>query len=233
MSKRIYFQGKNSDKYVLVDDDDYDELIKYKWYVNTCGYASKYKRLGKRQIGTLMHRLILGLSPKDGFVVDHINRDILDNRKSNLRICTQSENIKNSYTHGNKEFKSQFKGVFKTKDTHPTWAVRIVNNKKNIFIGTFHDEKIAALAYDQAARKYHGEFACLNFPEIINYDSVHPSKRSPYHSSPYEGIVKRRLKSGKITWMVFYKRKYITAFNDIEEANLFRIKYIKEHTNDK
>lgn len=82
----------NSGKYAEVDADDYDMLSQYKWYLSKDGYAARRSTGGT----TYMHRLVMD-TPKD-MQTDHINRDRLDNRKANLRICTNAENQKNRKT---------------------------------------------------------------------------------------------------------------------------------------
>ena len=90
--KKIYLRGKDSNRFCLVDDVDFEELSKYSWYLNHKGYAMrsrKYvnKKPDKGQI--LMHRMVL--DPKEGLVTDHINNEKLDNRKQNLRNITNKE----------------------------------------------------------------------------------------------------------------------------------------------
>jgi len=94
--------------------------------------------------------------------VDHINGDNLDNRKKNLRLCTYAENNRNRKPLENKT--SKYKGVGLNKNYKiKTWQARIVKNSKRYSLGYFKNEKEAALAYNQAAKKYFGEFAYLNY----------------------------------------------------------------------
>jgi hypothetical protein len=106
-----------------------------------------------------MHREIMNAN--DSRFVDHRNCDSLDNRKSNLRFATQAENIHNRRKRKNAT--SQYIGVFFRKDTRK-WVGKIMDGKKQIILGNFDNEIDAAKAYDEAAKKYHGEFARLNFP---------------------------------------------------------------------
>ncbi len=107
-----------------------------------------------------MHRIIM--NPPDGKQVDHINGDGLDNRVENLRIATSSENNYNTGKQSNNT--SGYKGVSWHK-TRKTWQVLIGVGGRLIRIpGVFNSAEDAARAYDEAAKKYHGVFARLNFP---------------------------------------------------------------------
>ena len=148
-------------KVALVDDEDFEYLNQWKWYANNlCGkfYAVRSKRINKKYAGyLLMHRVIM--NPIKGFVVDHCNGDTLNNTKSNLRVCTYSQNRMNSVkTVYNK---SGHKGVCWHK-TGNKWVSKIEINKTVHYLGLFYDLKEAAKAYNEAAIKFHGEFAKLN-----------------------------------------------------------------------
>jgi hypothetical protein len=112
-----------------------------------------------------MHHIILKLQP--GEEGDHINRNTLDNRRENLRRATHSQNccnqrvLKASNTSG---FKSITKAWARGRH-YERWRVRIAFNGKRIHIGYFRSPEVAARAYDEAAKKYHGQFAQLNFQE--------------------------------------------------------------------
>ena len=139
----------NSDEEIIVDYDMVNELSKTRWHLSHNGSV-----VGNR---VFLARVIMG-SP-DGLVVDHINRDKLDNRKSNLRICTLTQNTYNQEKHA--EGSSIFKGVHFDKGTRK-WRARISPNRKSVHLGLFKTEEEAAKAYDNAAKEFFGEYACLN-----------------------------------------------------------------------
>ena len=151
-------------KFALVDDEDFDELNKSRWYAlkgkNTY-YAEK--KIRKRGVWTSigMHRAILKI--KKGLVCDHINGNGLDNRRVNLRICRQGENTWNSRRQSNNT--SGYKGVYWHKHSKK-WYSRITVNSKTKSLGYYDDKKEAAIAYDLAAKQYYGEFARLNFQAL-------------------------------------------------------------------
>lgn len=142
-------------RFAIVDDDDYERLNKYKWRYST-GYAMRaiYVK-GKKQIGILMHREII--NARVGMEVDHINRDRLDNRKSNLRECTRLQNEYNKTVPGGT---SKYKGV--SKGYKDSWNVQIRFNGKNHSIGSYKSEEEAARKYNEYALIHQGEFAVLN-----------------------------------------------------------------------
>lgn len=149
-------------KFAIIDNENYKKLSKYNWYVAKSGkqwYAERTFNFGNRKFGIIsMHRQLLNLKHGDGKHTDHINHNALDNQMVNLRICTQSQNQHNQAIRKNKT--SQYKGVHWSKKKY---QAEIKFNQKTIYLGRFTDEKEAALAYDEAARRYFGEFACTNF----------------------------------------------------------------------
>lgn len=154
---------KYPDTYALVDDDDYERIISFgKWRAmrgKTTLYAVRWVLVGRHKKIHMMHRAVMGLNPERFPSVDHINHNGLDNRKSNLRVCTNSENGRNKSAQGNNA--SGYKGVsWKGRDKR--WRATIRAMGKHIHLGTFDTPEAAADAYDKAALKYHGEFARTN-----------------------------------------------------------------------
>ena len=151
-------------KYAVVDPGDYQSLSKYKWRIcRTKGkkviYAERSIRLPNGKYSRiLMHRQLIDV-PK-GYVIDHINGSGLDNRRANLRLATAAQNAWNS---GKRNPGSGYKGVWFARDKN-LWRAAIVCNCRRIHLGYFNEKCEAAKAYDMAAKKYHKDFAILNFP---------------------------------------------------------------------
>lgn len=146
---------------VLIDEEDYEKIKIYTWGVQYSKRSNTFYVSRKEKNKTfLLHRLITNCP--DGLVVDHINHNTLDNRKCNLRVCDNSENCRNMNKpkHG---VTSIYKGVRKYRNNK--YSACIKHNKKQIHIGYYYSEIEAAIAYNEAALKYHGEFSRLN---IIN-----------------------------------------------------------------
>lgn len=168
MTKRIPLHGKyGSGKYALVDDEDYERLLQYKWRGHATGYArcSVYDKQKKTIQTILMHRLILDTPV--GFHTDHRNGDRLDNRRCNLRIATEQQNSANSKPRGKT---SIFKGVRFHKGL---WQAQICTN----YLGVFDTQCAAAQAYNEAAIKLFGEFAWLNDLSLVAPEDDLPIQR--------------------------------------------------------
>lgn len=138
----------------IVDDDDYEELMKYTWRLSAHGYA----RSQKNKINVFMHRWILKAPLyKDNRNVetDHINGKKLDNRKENLRLCNHSENGKNKAVYKNNRL-----GIKGVKVDHGRYRAVISVSKGNVIsLGQFDTVLEAANAYKEAQKRYHGTFA--------------------------------------------------------------------------
>ena len=133
---KIESKGKIYD--CLIDKDDYPKIKNYRWILNCGGYA--------KNNNIFMHRIILEVKDKDK-MIDHINHNILDNRKVNLRICTNQQNQMNKksngycYSNKNKKLKSY-----------------IYLNNKNIHLGYYETKEEAINARRKAEEKYFGDF---------------------------------------------------------------------------
>lgn len=145
------------DKYILIDDEDYDKVKGLCLYSSGRNGYVKLKHNGK---AVFLHRFLLGLKEDDKYLVDHKNGDKLDNRKANLRLCTKAENAHN-IRKLSQHNSSGYKGVFFDK-YGDRWRAKIQYMGKSIFLGSFKSALEAAKAYDRAAKQYFGEFACTN-----------------------------------------------------------------------
>jgi len=145
-------------KFALVDSADYYHLAKFQWFAEFGGrtfYATR-KQNGK---AVKMHRYIM-FAPSH-LVVDHIDRNGLNNTRANLRLCTAAQNMRNVVS--NVRATSKYKGVHWNKRMK-RWAAAIQFEKKQYHLGYFTDQIAAAKAYDKKAMELHRQFACLNFP---------------------------------------------------------------------
>lgn len=141
-----------------VDAIDAELIASRKWRVDSRGYVVGSFDNRRR----LLHRLLLNAPA--GIEVDHIDRDKLNNRRSNLRLCTRHENARNV---GNTRGRSRFKGV-SWHARSERWRAHICADCVVRFLGSYRDETDAARAYDLAAVRLHGAFAVLNLPERIH-----------------------------------------------------------------
>jgi hypothetical protein len=145
----------------LVDDDDYDRLRKYPWFLSGTGYAVGFVPVNGRFELIYMHRLILNAGPDQ--LVDHVNgADKLDNRRCNLRLATPQQNSQNRRPTA--ETLTGLKGVGWHK-RRQKYHARIQLQGMRCHLGFFEDAETAALAYDSAARTLFGEFALCNYPD--------------------------------------------------------------------
>lgn len=141
----------------LVDDEDYERVNRYKWCCDSKGYAIRNARINGKRTMLYMHRFIM--DTPEGLQTDHINRNVRDNRKCNLRVCTAGQNKANTHKYRKSGATSKYKGVSKISGaTKNPWRAMIMYNGKLIHIGCFSTELDAARAYEAASKKYFGEF---------------------------------------------------------------------------
>lgn len=147
--------------FALVDGEDYSRLIQRKWYAHKHHgnyYARCHQQHNNKEYSIAMHREILGLLPQFP-AVDHINKNGLDNRKANLRTCTNMQNQQNRKVQFGT---SLYKGVHWNKNVKK-WEARITHNKQLYHLAYCDNQIDAAHKYDQAAKQLFGEFAYTNF----------------------------------------------------------------------
>lgn len=147
----------------LVDDDMFDKLSRYEWYSHK--HTNRHTNYAKRNVNgriVFMHHFIL---PRmDGYLIDHIDNDGLNNQKENLRYATHSQNNANATKRAKAQ--SEFKGV--SLDKRKTrgckkWSAQVMKDKKSFWLGYYENPVDAAKAYDKKARELYGEFARTNF----------------------------------------------------------------------
>jgi len=153
-------KNPNSPYYAIIDDSDFILLSQFNWwaYGEDEGRNTVYAKAWINGKNTRMHKFLTGDS-----ATDHINGIGLDNRRSNLRPCSQSDNAGNSQKPrrlARGPATSKFKGVYRRSNK---WVAQIQRNNKNNWIGSFNTEEEAAQAYDDKAIEFFGNFARTNF----------------------------------------------------------------------
>lgn len=144
----------------IIDKCDYIVVSNFRWFTSRNHVCAI-----KNNSVVWLHRLI-NKTPV-GMETDHINRNGLDNRRSNLRSATRSQNATNYKRNPKSGYRGVYFSVAKLKYKRYLCVIQVKGKSK--FIGNFKDKLGAATAYDKAAIKYHGEFAVLNFPRS-NYE---------------------------------------------------------------
>lgn len=152
--------------FALIDSADAPAVSKYVWHARgTADAPYAATRLPGVEKMALMHRLLL--DAPDCMSVDHVNGCTLDNRRSNLRLCSVSENRANApkpaARRGRVAASTPYKGVYLNQSGNPYAQIR--HQGKHHYLGVFRSLEEAARAYDTAAKQFFGPFAFLNFPE--------------------------------------------------------------------
>jgi hypothetical protein len=168
-------------KFAIVDAADCDRLSRYRWSaMERNGKCYAYRREGKRRIW--MHRQIMK-APRN-LVVDHKDGNSLNNRRSNLHLCTRRQNAFN-VRHASRE--SQYVGVFRCG---PYWGAHLFHDGLEHSLGLFDTEIEAALARDERAMEVHGDYAYLNFPHGPPAEFAH--RRAKLRRISISGVIVAR-----------------------------------------
>lgn len=159
----IELKLRNTEKTTLLDSDVYERLKHLSWRIlkrknerndEYAVYTKCWKENGKRKFKVVyLHRLVIEIP--EGMFIDHIDRDKLNNLRSNLRVCTDQQNRWNSPPHKGQKYK----GV---RSRYGKWRYRISKDRKRYESGSFDTPEEAALAYNVKAKELFGEFAYLN-----------------------------------------------------------------------
>lgn len=186
---------------ILVDDEDLVMLSAYTWYVNDDGYAATnvpHPLNPETKTILLMHRLIIGVGFGDGKIIDHENRNRIDNRRKNIRFCTSYENMQNRGKQINNT--SGYKGVSLNKRLG-SWEASIGHEGADIYLGVFRKAEEAAHAYNKAAISLFGDFAVLNPVEGIFIDDDPPKIRKRSANAKLSDadvtLIRNSMKSGR------------------------------------
>lgn len=147
----------------MIDDEDAGIVCQYKWYAsyakgNQSFYAkTTVKKSNGNRTSMFMHRILIAVL--GGQFIDHANGDTLDNRKTNLRVCSRKENNRNRKLQRTNT--TGYKGL-KWHSRLSKWEARIGVDGKYKYLGLFKEKEDAARAYDKAAVEHYGEYAHLN-----------------------------------------------------------------------
>ncbi len=152
-------------EWTILDEVDYYRFAGFNWCADGSNgniYAVRGAKIAPGEFKIVrLHREIMNAPP--GLLVDHRNCNTLDNRRQNLRLATR---LQNAFNRSKRKSKASSKFIGVSRDTHRgKWIARTYYNYKQIWLGRFDSEIEAARAYDEAAKKYHKDFARLNFPE--------------------------------------------------------------------
>lgn len=169
----------------IIDDADFNLVSKYKWCPRWSARAKQhYASAPVNGARVDMHRFLMD-SPK-GMCIDHINHDGLDNRRENLRICTNAENSRNRRG-ANRNSKSGIRGVYFHKQAK-TWFAEVRVNGKKVYLGSFKTPDEAAKVMPAALKKHFGSFAgefkrqekAASGPQILQLNKIGQGDKHDY-----------------------------------------------------
>lgn len=170
-------------KVAIVDEADAEMVSRYRWCYLNVGYAARHERIDGKDRMILMHRFLLGASSEQ--LVDHINGDGLDNRRVNIRLCTKADNQRNQRR--NNRNTTGYKGVSFDKARGKYIAsIHVIGTQ--IHLGRFSTAEEASKAYEDAASRYHGEFAYSQSVDAVPPAVVEAVSSRPGFSSRYRGV---------------------------------------------
>lgn len=217
MFEKIYFKGNHTDKFTLVDKEDFEFLNSYNWYFERYAINKKIR----------LHRLVLekhGLDIK-GKIIDHINGDKLDNRKSNLRITDKSINSFNQHT----RYKNGYRGVYKRgKYCYCNFKGKATKSFSNIELAAYHFNELVkkhGLPIDLLNKIPNEELVKKEYLKAINPKSILDTEK---YIHKLKGITKNRIKNW-IFSMSSKSFKFTKYFESREEAVEFRNVFLEEN----
>lgn len=159
---KIELLGHGENNFMIISKESLNVVLDFNWYLGKDGYPVSYGSVDKKIKGRIkLHHLVIKINqnvPK-GMIIDHINRNKLDNRIENLRICTSQENSFNRTK--NKNTKNILKGVRRISENN--WSAVISKNGEKHEIKNIKTEKEAGIIYDMMAEDLFGEYAGKNF----------------------------------------------------------------------
>lgn len=204
--KLIPLSGKKGKgKFAIVDSEDFDKLNFYCWSISAKYYVGTKLLTGKQ---VLLHRFLLNV-PKN-VKIDHINRDPLDNRKSNLRICIQKQNARNRGKSKLVKTSSKYIGVSYNKKVK-LWNANIGYEGRHINLGNYESEEYAARVRDGAAIYLYKEFAHLNLRSLEPISYMHKEVQEKH--SKYNGVsFHKKLQKWQATISKDYKLLFLGYF---------------------
>ena len=187
-----------------ISECDLEEVSKYNWYISNHGYVRR-----TTNDKTYLHRFLM--KPNENEIVDHKNRNKLDNTRENLRICKSSENCRN---------RTKKKAIWKSKQG---WKFEITKDGKSSYFGSYSNKDDAMIMYNRKIKEIHGEFATTPFEvedDGHEIKTVLETRKTSKHSCIY-------LRSDGKKWVVQIKGKYYGSYLTEEEALKVRNKILE------